>query len=86
MDDDDTLRDNFRRQLPVIGVPISGRLALASAGSITLPVPGAVTGYVVGFALDTGSCMAVNLRYKNDLKRLLEDWVARGASHGPDAI
>lgn len=62
-----------------VGVPMAGGLAVlgAGVGSVTVPVLGAIPGYVAGmlagFAAGTGACMAVNMRYKNDLKRLLED-------------
>ena len=62
-----------------MGVPGAGGLAVlgAGAGSVTVPVLGAVPGYVAGmlagFAMGTGSCMAVNLRYERELKQLLSD-------------
>jgi hypothetical protein len=78
-DEHETLWSAARHCARKMGVPMAGGLAVvgAGAGSVTLPVLGAVPGYVAGmlagFAIGTGSCMAVNLRYKNDLKRLLED-------------
>lgn len=77
-DEHDTLW-SVARHCARMGVPTAaaGGLALAGVGSVTVPVVGAVPGYLAGmlagFAAGTSACMAVNMRYKNDLRRLLED-------------
>lgn len=61
-----------------MGVPAAGGLAVvgAGAGAVTVPgfgtVPGYLVGLLAGLALGTSSCMAVHLRYKARLQRLLE--------------
>jgi len=78
-DEQATLWDAARHCARTMGVPLAGGFAVvgAGAGSVTVPVLGAVPGYVAGmlagFVLGTGACMAVNQGLIDDLKRLLDN-------------
>jgi len=63
----------------VTGIPMGGAaaVALAGAGSVTIPVVGAVPGYVAGFLAGalggTVVCTVSRLSIKRDLDKLIQD-------------
>ena len=75
----DTVWDIAKKCARTIGVPAAGAgLVMGSgAGAVTVPgigaVPGALFGLLAGFGAGTLGCTAVNVRYRNDLRKLLDE-------------
>jgi hypothetical protein len=78
-DEHETLWKIAKRCAGQAGVPMGGGLAVAAAGAgaVVIPGVGAIPGYLAGFlaGLAGGSmaCTAANLRYRNELRQLLDD-------------
>ena len=75
----ETLYELAKRCAKTSGVPMAGGAAVmgASAGSVTIPVVGAVPGAVAaalgGLLVGTGSCVALNIAAKQKLKEIATD-------------
>lgn len=54
----------------------AGAVMGLNAGTVTIPVvgavPGAVAGFLAGLAVGTATCNAINVSYRAELRKLLQ--------------
>lgn len=73
----DTLWSIAQKCATTIGMPMGagGAILGLKAGSVTLPVvgavPGAVAGFLAGLATGTVACTGANMMYRDELRKLL---------------
>jgi hypothetical protein len=77
--DQDSLYSIAKKCAATIGITVGGAGAVfgAGMGTVTVPgvgaVPGGVAGFLAGLIAGTTTCTAANLKYRRELRSLLDD-------------